>query len=155
MRRANAHHGRSQRMRIDSLSVSLARRLQQLRLKAGISLTRLAKKVRLSAPALQHIEDGRTKPSLGTLSDLANQLGTSVTELVREAREGTGAATTSDTAMGTAQIGRAIVELPDGGDKLDIAAACILRTSMPANPPSPTDVDAVLGALDVADTDME
>jgi len=124
-----------------SLSAAVGHRLQQLRLRAGIPLARLAKRVGLSAPELQRIEDGVVQASLGTLSDLAAQLGASITELVRDAKQpaergqpqgvretGSRPARPRDARrMGPEEIARAIVELPDGIDKVEVVEAAAVR----------------------------
>jgi DNA-binding NtrC family response regulator len=81
----------------------------------------------MPAAALRQIEEGGAQPSLGTLSDLAGQLGTSVPELVRDAKQARIAPAVSGTPMGLVQIARAIVELPDGVDKLDAVEAAAVR----------------------------
>jgi transcriptional regulator with XRE-family HTH domain len=112
-----------------SLSAALGRRLQRLRLDSHIPLAHLAKKVGLSGSALLDIEEGRTQPSIGTLGDIAEQFGVSIAELVREARN-----TPSDPArlqaspkMSAEEIAIAIVELPDGVDKLAVVDAAAVR----------------------------
>lgn len=124
-----------------SLSAAVGHRLQQLRLRAGIPLARLAKRARLSAPELQRIEDGVVQASLGTLSDLAAQLGASITELVRDAKQPAergqpqGVRQTASRPvhpreprrMGPEEIARAIVELPDGIDKVEVVEAAAVR----------------------------
>lgn len=106
------------------LSAAVARQLQRLRVGAGIPAARLARNAGLSTLALRDIEDGRVEPTLGTLVDLAGQLGASVAELVRDARRGGSA---PPGAMNAAQIGKAIVELPGRGDKLEAVEAAAVR----------------------------
>src|ERR1700722_7355265 len=79
-------HDSGSTMRDRSISTAVGRLLQQRRLNSRIPLPRLAKKVGLSVSALQRIEEGGTRPSLGTLNDLARHLATSVPELVRKAK---------------------------------------------------------------------
>lgn len=117
-------------MSTPSLSAAVGRRLYELRVQAGIPLGQLAKRVRLSASALRAIEDGRTHPTIGTLSDLAGQLGSSVPALVREAREIQPGATTSPVLSGPAEIGRAILELPEGANKLWVAETAAIRCAL-------------------------
>jgi transcriptional regulator with XRE-family HTH domain len=114
-------------MRVDSLSASVGRRLRQLRLDRGVSLPRLARWIGLSASALEAIEEGRTPPSVGTLADLAAKLGASAAAIVREATGAVIAPTASHTAIGSADIGRAVVELPDGVNKLELVEAAAIR----------------------------
>jgi len=112
------------------LSAFVGRRLRELRLRAGITITRLAKRVGLSASVLQRIEDGGAHPSVGTLNDLAGQLGTSVAELVRHARGDQAAPRASRAPSGPAQIGRAILDLPEGTDKLRVAEAAAVSLAL-------------------------
>ena len=74
-------------MNAGSVSAAVGRRMQQLRRHAGLSVERLAKKVGLSASALQRIEEGGAQASVGTLSDIAGHLGTTLAQLVREAAQ--------------------------------------------------------------------
>jgi transcriptional regulator with XRE-family HTH domain len=124
-----------------SLSTAVGRRLQQLRLRAGIPLSRLAKHAGLSAHELRRIEEGVVQASLGTLSDLAGELGASITELVRAARQPLGmpqphalreartrlVPRRDHQPMGPEEIARAIVELPDGIDKIEVVVAAAVR----------------------------
>jgi transcriptional regulator with XRE-family HTH domain len=121
-------------MRDSSISTAVGRLLQQRRLNSGIPLPRLAKKVGLSVSALQRIEEGGTRPSLGTLTDLARHLATSVPELVREAKQAQAAPAKIQNVLsiGPEQIGRAIVELPDGFDKLRVAETAAVRYALEA-----------------------
>jgi transcriptional regulator with XRE-family HTH domain len=119
-------------MRDSSISTAVGRLLQQRRLNSGIPLPRLAKRVGLSVSALQRIEEGGTRPSLGTLNDLAGELGASVVELVREVQQAQPppANTQNVLRIGPEQIGRAIVELPDGVDKLMVAETAAVRYAL-------------------------
>ena len=74
-------------MSAPSLSTAIARRLQELRLRAGVPLSELARRAGLTATALREIEEGRAAPNLGTLAQIAAQLGASLADLVREARQ--------------------------------------------------------------------
>jgi DNA-binding NtrC family response regulator len=66
-------------------------------------------------------------PSIGTLSDLARQLGASIAELVREANEAQPNAPHLQRAMSVEQIARAILELPVRGDKMAFVEAAVVR----------------------------
>ena len=78
---------------------SLGRRLRALRTELGITLAQLGRMVGLSASYLSQIERNKTKPSLATLSSIAETLGvelssffehsTPVGEVVRKGRGGT------------------------------------------------------------------
>jgi transcriptional regulator with XRE-family HTH domain len=120
-------------MNAGSLSAAVGHRIRQLRLRAGFSLGRLAKKVGLSGSALQRIEEGGAPASVGTLNDLARHLGTTVAELVRQARVGETAPTETRGSSGPSrleQVGRAILDLPDGIDKLRAAEDAALRLAL-------------------------
>jgi transcriptional regulator with XRE-family HTH domain len=120
-------------MNAGSISAAVGRRIQQLRLHAGLSLPRLAKKAGLSASALQRIEEGGAQASVGTLNDIAGHLGTTLAQLVREARDGETAPTENRGSSGStqiAQVGRAILDLPDGIDKLRVAEAAAVRLAL-------------------------
>jgi len=112
-------------MTVPSLSAAVGRRIQELRISAGVPLRRLAKESGLSVSALQYIEEGRAQPSVGTLADLAAQLGTSVAELVREAKQ-----VKATPALTPEQLGKAIVELPGGVDKLELVEAAAVRYAL-------------------------
>jgi transcriptional regulator with XRE-family HTH domain len=113
-----------------SLSAAVVHRLVERRMSAGVSLPLLAKRAGLSSSALRAIEDGRAPLSLGTLSDLAEQLGTSVGHLLREARQPVMALEDALALRGSADIGRAIVELPQGVDKLEVAEAAAIHYAL-------------------------
>lgn len=113
-------------MSVGRLSAAVARQLQRLRVRAGISTGRLARKAGLSALALRDIEEGRAQPTLGTLGDLAKELGASVAELVQAAKHGAGAPARTG-VLSAAQIGKAVVELPGRGDKLEVVEAAAVQ----------------------------
>ena len=81
----------------------------------------------MSASALEAIEEGRTPPSVGTLADLAGKLGASAAAIVREATGAVIVPPASHTSMGTADIGRAVVELSDDVNKLELVEAAAIR----------------------------
>jgi len=141
-----------------SLSAAVGRRLQHLRLSAGIPVARLAKNARLSAFELQRIEDGLVQASIGTLSDLAAELGASVAELVRDAKRAvvpkapiardapvTKARSKDVTRMGPEQIARAIVELPDGIDKIEVVEAAAVRYAVQVSGGNKSHASRILG----------
>jgi transcriptional regulator with XRE-family HTH domain len=142
-----------------SLSAAVGRRLQHLRLSAGIPVARLAKNARLSAFELQRIEDGLVQASIGTLSDLAAELGASVAELVRDAKRArvapkapaardapvTRARSRDVTRMGPEQIARAIVELPDGIDKIEVVEAAAVRYAVQVSGGNKSHASRILG----------
>jgi transcriptional regulator with XRE-family HTH domain len=115
-----------------SFSAVIGRRLHELRLAAGISAARLARKAGLTASALHDIESGRALPSVGALGDLAIELGVSAAELVREARRAEPESARSESFVRTSpeQVGKAIVALPDGGDKLEMADAAAVKYAL-------------------------
>ncbi len=104
-------------MRATSLSAAVGRRLRQVRTDSGFSPERLARKAALTTSALLAIEDGRTQPSLAVLGQIAAHLGVSLSQVVRDAKQPP-APSHDVPKSGPEQIGRAIVEMPEGGDKL-------------------------------------
>jgi transcriptional regulator with XRE-family HTH domain len=109
-----------------SLSAAVGRQLQELRIRAGVPLPRLAKRAGLRAHALRGIEEGHVAPSVGALDHIAVQLGASLAGLVRDAKQAARAPAESRAMSRPAEIGRAIVELPDGVDKLDVVEAAAI-----------------------------
>jgi transcriptional regulator of acetoin/glycerol metabolism len=79
---------------------------------------------------LRRIEEGHDVPSVGALDQIAVQLGTSLANLVREAKQAAGAPSESRAMTRPAEIGRLIVELPDGIDKLDVAETAAVRHAL-------------------------
>jgi transcriptional regulator with XRE-family HTH domain len=117
-------------MSTPSVSAAVGRRLQELRIRAGVPLPRLAKRVGLTTHALHRIEEGRDAPSVGALNQIAVQLGTSLAYLVREAKQAARAPAESRAMSRPAEIGRLIVELPDGIDKLDVVETAAVRHAL-------------------------
>jgi transcriptional regulator with XRE-family HTH domain len=107
-------------MSAPSISAAVGRRLCERRVAAGVSLSKLATRIGLAASALRDIEEGRIAPSIGTLARIAGRLGVSLPDLIRQAEQPPSEPTGVMTA---AEIGRAIAELPDGGDKLALVEA--------------------------------
>jgi transcriptional regulator with XRE-family HTH domain len=121
-------HGNRQ-MTVGPVSLAVGRRIRQLRIEAGLSPGRLARQAGLKVSALLSIEEGRTPPTLTMLGDLVSHLGVSLSQLVREAKRSSGAV--EDRVKSTPeQIGRAIVELPEGFHKLRIAEAAAIRFAL-------------------------
>jgi len=60
--------------------------LRTLRLKQELTQKQLAAKAKMSYAFLSNIETGKADPSLSTLKRLAEALGVSVSELVKEPR---------------------------------------------------------------------
>jgi transcriptional regulator with XRE-family HTH domain len=116
-------------MKAGPLTAAVGRHLQQLRLRAGIPIERLAKRVGLSASALQRIEERGAPLTIDMLSDLAGQLGTSVAEFVRQAKRSQSSAA-SRTSSEPELVGKAILDLPDGIDKLRVAAEAAVRLAL-------------------------
>jgi transcriptional regulator with XRE-family HTH domain len=113
------------------ISAAVGRRLRERRVDAGVSLSQLATRVGLAASALRDIEEGRVAPSVGTLARIAGRLGVTLPDLVREAEKPPPPKPVA--VMTVAEIGRAIVELPDGGgDKLAVVEAAAIRHAVEA-----------------------
>jgi transcriptional regulator with XRE-family HTH domain len=113
----------------ETLSAAMGLRLRELRLRAGLSLPRLSKRVGLSASALQRIEAGAAEPSISTLNDLAGHLGTTLGELVRKAKS-QAARREASALRGPEEIGRAILNLPEGTDKVRVVVAAAIRLAL-------------------------
>ena len=64
--------------------MQLGRKIRDLRLRRGLTVQQLAEMTGLSKGFVSQVENGRTSPSLATLSDLARSLETSVAWLVVE-----------------------------------------------------------------------
>ena len=64
--------------------MQLGRKIRDLRLRRGLTVQQLAEATGLSKGFVSQVENGRTSPSLATLSDLARSLETSVAWLVVE-----------------------------------------------------------------------
>ena len=64
--------------------MQLGRKIRDLRLRRGLTVQQLAEATGLSKGFVSQVENGRTSPSLATLSDLAKSLETSVAYLVVE-----------------------------------------------------------------------
>lgn len=60
--------------------------LRTFRLKQGLTQQQLAAKAKMSHAFLSNIETGKADPSLSTLKRLAQALGVTVSELVKEPR---------------------------------------------------------------------
>lgn len=58
-------------------------RLREQRVRAGISQRELARRLRLSASLISQLESGSSKPSVGTLYAIVNELGVSLDQLIR------------------------------------------------------------------------
>jgi transcriptional regulator with XRE-family HTH domain len=116
-------------MSAETLSAAIGLRLRELRLRAALTLPDLSKKVGLSASALRRIEAGAAEPSVSTLNELAGHLGTTLGQLVHAAK--TQAARREASALrGPEEIGRAILNLPDGTDKLTVVAQAAIRLAL-------------------------
>jgi transcriptional regulator with XRE-family HTH domain len=111
------------------VSAAVGRRIRQLRLDAGISPQRLAKQAGLTVSALLSIEAGRTHPSLAALGHVVGHLGVSLSQIVREAQRAPVVAHHSVKST-PEEIGRSVVELPDGLDKLRVAEAAAIRYAL-------------------------
>ncbi|MFA7136190.1 MAG: helix-turn-helix transcriptional regulator [Bacteroidales bacterium] len=64
--------------------MNLGSRIKQLRLKRKLSLRELGRLAHISHSFIADIESGRSNPSLSTLEDLANALGTTTSYLLEE-----------------------------------------------------------------------
>ena len=116
-------------MRDISLSAATGRRLRRLRIDAEVTPEHLAKSAGLTTTVLLNIEDGRAQPSVGTLDRLSTLLGVSLAQVVRDAKRAP-AVTNDALPSDSERIGRAIVELPDGANKLRLAEMAAVRYAL-------------------------
>src|SRR5437660_1886229 len=70
---------------ISSASSDLGPRLRAIRLRAGVGLREIARRLDLSPSSISQIETGKTRPSVRTLYALAAELGVTVDELLFDA----------------------------------------------------------------------
>src|ERR671939_1437690 len=63
-------------------SADLGRRLRAIRLRQGIGLRELARRLDLSPSSISQIETGKMRPSVRTLYALASEFGVTVDELL-------------------------------------------------------------------------
>jgi transcriptional regulator with XRE-family HTH domain len=126
------------------LSFAAGQRLHELRIAAGLTPQRLAKRAGVRPSDLLDMEEGRKRPSIETLDKLAKQLGVSVIDLVRGAPSvappprpsAVQSAPVSPGRVGGGlrdleQIANAIVALPDRvGDKLEAVDAAVVSRAL-------------------------
>jgi transcriptional regulator with XRE-family HTH domain len=65
------------------LASVIAKNIESIRLKRGLTQVELAQKAKISQPALHKIEAGKSSPSIETLEKIANALKVSVSELIK------------------------------------------------------------------------
>jgi transcriptional regulator with XRE-family HTH domain len=65
--------------------VDLGIRLRAERLRAGISLRELARRLGLTPSAISQFETGKSRPSVGTLFEIVEQLGVSLDDMLKPA----------------------------------------------------------------------
>lgn len=61
---------------------AIGKRIRKIRQSKNMAQEKLAERANLSTPHMSHIENGSTKPSLGTVVGIANALDVSVDELL-------------------------------------------------------------------------
>jgi transcriptional regulator with XRE-family HTH domain len=66
--------------------VSVGNEIRIERKKAGLTLQQMARKVGISPMTLQRVETGKSSPSLGLLSEIANTLNKSIYSFIKEKR---------------------------------------------------------------------
>lgn len=62
---------------------SIGGRLREERVKAGISQRELARRLGLSASLISQLENGQSRPSVGTLYSIVTELGVSLDQVIR------------------------------------------------------------------------
>jgi quercetin dioxygenase-like cupin family protein/DNA-binding XRE family transcriptional regulator len=70
------------------VNVNVGSLVRQERLKQGVSLRELARRVGVSASMLSQLETGRTRPSVSTIYGIATELGLSIDALLSEEQAG-------------------------------------------------------------------
>ncbi len=64
-------------------SKKLGENLKKIRIMKGITQTEIAKKLDVNRSFVSNIENGKTNPTLSTITNLADVLGISVNELLK------------------------------------------------------------------------
>jgi len=80
--RVGGHHVGVSRLSRDQVARALGRRVRQLRMREGLTVSGAARSYGATRRWWQHIEGGRVNPSLYVLAKLARVLGVRVRDLV-------------------------------------------------------------------------
>ncbi len=64
-------------------SKKLGENLKKIRIMKGITQTEIAKKLDVNRSFVSNIENGKTNPTLSTITNLADALGVTVNELLK------------------------------------------------------------------------
>lgn len=64
-------------------SIKLGENLKKIRIMKGITQTEIAKKLDVNRSFVSNIENGKTNPTLSTITNLAEALGVTVNELLK------------------------------------------------------------------------
>lgn len=115
-------------------SLAVGHAIRSLRERSRQSLAQVARASALSTSALATIESGRGHPTIATLHRIARAVGSTLVELVHDARSPggpDGSAMRSKTSIGLPEIASAIAELPASvGSKVDAAASAAVLYAM-------------------------
>ena len=69
------------------MNVNVGSLIRRERLKLGLSLRELARRVGVSASMLSQVETDRTRPSVSTIYAIASELGLSIDALLKHRRD--------------------------------------------------------------------
>ncbi|GAB2756904.1 helix-turn-helix domain-containing protein [Sinomonas soli] len=83
---------------------NLGERLKQYRLRAGLSVRALARQADLSPSFISQIENGKSRPSVGTLYSFAQLLNVPIDELFEEHERGPGNSSDTDAEFHPAEV---------------------------------------------------
>jgi transcriptional regulator with XRE-family HTH domain len=73
---------------VDRAEVDLGARLRAERVRAGLSLRELARRIGLTPSAISQFETGKSRPSVGTLFEIVELLGVSLDDMLKPALRG-------------------------------------------------------------------
>src|SRR5580765_5749618 len=93
---------------ISDASSDLGPRLRAIRLRHGIGLRELARRLDLSPSSISQIETGKTRPSVRTLYALVSEFGVTVDEVLFNEAPSTGDGSTTRTGPAAAEPGLAV-----------------------------------------------
>jgi transcriptional regulator with XRE-family HTH domain len=124
-------------MSAPNTSYAVGRSIRATREHAGLPVARIARASGLTAPELDAIEAGHSRPSIAVLDRIAGALGSRLVDLVRGGETAPGLSGRPEGSpgpsprLGLSQIARAIAELPvKGGSKIDAAESATILYAM-------------------------
>jgi transcriptional regulator with XRE-family HTH domain len=112
-------------------SLAVGRAIRTLRERGRQSLSQVSRAASVSTTELASIETGRARPPIATLHRVARALGSTLVEVVNDAKSAGSNGSAGGPSIGLSEIGRAIAELPDNlGSKVDAAEAAAVLYAM-------------------------